>query len=62
MKSSRFICETLYQTNLFVASVKRSVANKFLLCYVLCVKCGVHRWHSKIEKVEKEIWVTKMKV
>jgi hypothetical protein len=44
----------LYQTNLFVASVKRGVAFKILLCYVLSVKWQVHQWHLKIQKVEKD--------
>jgi len=45
----------LYQTNLFVASVKRDVAIKILLCYVLSVKWQEHQWHLKIQKVEKEV-------
>ncbi len=63
MKYTRFIYETLYQTNLFVASVKRGLAIKILLCYVLSVKWQVHLWHDlKKVKVEKKIWHSKMKV
>jgi transcriptional regulator with XRE-family HTH domain len=37
----------VYQIILFVASVKRGVAFKIFLCYVLSVKWRVHLWHLK---------------
>jgi transcriptional regulator with XRE-family HTH domain len=48
----RFIYETLYQTILFVASVKRGVAIKNLLWYVLSVKWLVHGRHEQFKRKE----------
>jgi hypothetical protein len=53
----------MYQNNLFVASAKQGVAIKNSLCYVLSVKCGVHKWHFNfIEEKGEKLWHSKTKV
>ena len=49
----RCIYETVYQINLIVASMKRGVAFKIMMCYVLSVKGDVHLWHLHIHGGEK---------